>query len=137
MTQIPLPQPTAYSRPYWERCNNGQLAAPQCDECGNLFFPPRAVCPECLSPDVTYRDSCGRGVVYSYTVIERAPGPEFETPYAVAVVEVAEGWHIGTNIIRCDPHDVYIGMEVEVEFRQMSEQITLPYFRPVTANGQQ
>ncbi len=136
MSQIPLPRPTQHSKPYWDRCQAGELAAPRCDGCGNLFFPPRAGCPRCLNPDVTYEVSSGKGIVYSFTRIDRAPGPEFETPYVVAIVEVEEGWHLGTHIIGCDPEEVDIGMAVEVDFRKMSDEITLPFFRPSERNSE-
>ena len=36
-----------------------------------------------------------------------------------------------TNIIDCDPNDVYIGMELEVVYRALTDEVTLPFFRPV------
>ena len=35
-----------------------------------------------------------------------------------------------TNLIGIEPEDVRIGMPVEVDFHELSEEITLPYFRP-------
>jgi uncharacterized OB-fold protein len=35
-----------------------------------------------------------------------------------------------SNLVDCDPRDVAIGMPIEVVFRKMSDEITLPYFRP-------
>jgi len=36
-----------------------------------------------------------------------------------------------TNIVDCDPQDVKIGMEVEVVFDDITEDVTLPKFKPV------
>ena len=36
-----------------------------------------------------------------------------------------------TNIIDCDPDSVAIGQEVEVVFQKVTDEITLPYFRPL------
>ena len=36
-----------------------------------------------------------------------------------------------TNIVDIDPHDVEIGMEVEVVFDDITEEVTLPKFKPV------
>jgi uncharacterized OB-fold protein len=33
--------------------------------------------------------------------------------------------------VECEPGDVHIGMEVEVVFKDVTDEITLPYFRPV------
>ena len=37
-----------------------------------------------------------------------------------------------TNLVECEPEDVKIGMEVEVVFQPVTDEITLPYFRPVS-----
>ena len=36
-----------------------------------------------------------------------------------------------TNIIDVDPHDVHIGMEVEVVYDDVTDEVTLPKFKPV------
>jgi len=36
-----------------------------------------------------------------------------------------------TNIIDCDPDTVAIGQQVQVVYKKVTEEITLPYFRPV------
>ncbi|MEE9286196.1 MAG: OB-fold domain-containing protein [Dehalococcoidia bacterium] len=41
-----------------------------------------------------------------------------------------DGYPMMTNIVGCDHADVHVGMRVAVEFRRMSDAITLPYFRP-------
>jgi DUF35 OB-fold domain, acyl-CoA-associated len=71
-------------------------------------------------------------MVYSYTVVHRAPGPAFaaEVPYVVAVVELAEGPHLMTNIVECVPDSVRIGMKVSVTYRQLADGVTLPVFEP-------
>jgi acetyl esterase len=48
----------------------------------------------------------------------------------VAIIELEEGWHMLSNIVGCDVDSVQSGMPVEVVFRQMSHEITLPYFKP-------
>ena len=49
----------------------------------------------------------------------------------IAIVELEEGWQMLTNIIGCAPDAVQVDMPVEVCFERMSEEITLPRFRPV------
>ena len=49
----------------------------------------------------------------------------------VAIVALAEGPHVTTNIVDCDPADVRIGMDVEVTFGETGEDgVALPFFRP-------
>jgi hypothetical protein len=35
-----------------------------------------------------------------------------------------------SNLIECEPDEIRVGMPLEVDFRKMSDAITLPYFRP-------
>lgn len=127
---IPLPRPTSISRPHWEGCRQGVLRVQHCRACGAYVFIPQPLCSTCQSDALEWVDSSGNGQVYSYTVVHRPPRPAFETPYVVAIVELDEGWHMLTNLVGCAPEDVSVGMRVQVEFRPMSDEITLPYFKP-------
>jgi uncharacterized OB-fold protein len=126
----PLPRPTAISRPHWEGCREGVLRVQRCGDCGVHVFIPAPLCPGCQSQDLSWVDTSGRGTVYSYTVVHRPQRPEFRVPYTVAIIEMEEGWHLLTNLIDIAPEDVRIGMPVEPFFEKMSDEITLPYFRP-------
>ena len=132
MSRIPLPRPTEVSRPHWDGCREGVLRVQRCTSCGDLVFIPRAGCPRCLTETLEWVESSGRGTVYSYTVVHRPQRPEFEVPYVVAIIELEEGWHMLTNLVDCEPADATVGLPVEVAFRPMSEEITLPCFRPLT-----
>ena len=69
--------------------------------------------------------------MYSFTVVHRPPKPQFEVPYVVAIIELEEGWHMLSNLVNCDPAEVTVDMPVQVLFRPMTQEITLPYFEPL------
>ena len=129
-TNIPLPRPTPLSKPYWEGCQRGVLRVQRCSDCGEHVFIPEPLCTRCSSQKLEWVDTSGRGTVYSFTVVHRPQRPEFRVPYTVAIVEMEEGWHMLTNLVEVPPEAVRIGMKVEATFEKMSDQITLPYFRP-------
>lgn len=131
---IPLPRPTELSEPYWHACAEGRLVVQRCADCGELVFIPQPCCTRCQSRNLAWVECSGRGTVYSYTVIHRAPRPEFDTPVVVAIVELEEGWHQLTNIIGCAPEEVAVDMPVRVSFKRMTGEITLPYFEPAGRN---
>jgi len=126
---IPLPRPTALSRPHWDGCREGVLRVQRCAACGSYEFIPQAVCTRCQAGKLEWVESSGRGSVYSHTTVYRPPRPEFDAPYVVAIVELEEGWHMLTNLVDCTPEEVAIGLSVEVDFRAVSDEITLPCFR--------
>jgi hypothetical protein len=80
-------------------------------------------------------DAKGKGVVYTYTIVHRAPSRPFEpdVPYTVALVDLAEGCRMISNIVGASPEAVRVGMPVEVVFEEITPEISLPKFRPVPA----
>lgn len=124
----PVPVPTSLSRAFWEGTRRGELLIPCCTACGTRFFVPEPACPACLAPDWKYRPSSGRGTVYAVTAVHRAPGPGFETPFALAVIDLDDGATMLSHVVGRAPDDVAIGMRVRVEFRAQTDDITLPYF---------
>ena len=129
----PLPRIDEESRGYWEALARHELYLQRCRDCGTKRFPPRAVCPACLSSASAWVRASGRGTVYTFTVTHQnqAPGFREEVPYVLAVVELAEGPRLMTNIVGCAPDAVRIGMPVEVVFEVVTPEITLAKFRPV------
>ena len=75
--------------------------------------------------------SSGRGRLYSWTVVWRPQHPAFTVPYAPAIVSLDEGWFMMSAVVGCEPEDLRPDMALAVEFHPASDEITLPYFRPV------
>jgi len=75
-------------------------------------------------------DSAGIGTVITYTIVHRPPTPAFEVPYVIAIVRLDEGYEMMTNIVDCSPEWVRIGERVQLALLAVSDEITLPCFRP-------
>jgi len=129
----PLPRPTAASLPFWEAAKRHELQIQSCGSCGAHIFYPREVCPECLSSDLQWLKVSGKGTVYSYTIAQAPTHPAFveDVPYVIAIVELAEGPHLTTNITGCQPDEVRVGMPVVTTFDDVTPEMTLVKFRPV------
>ena len=71
--------------------------------------------------------------MYTYSVTLEGVENMFveDLPIILAWIDLPEGIRMHTNLVECDPHEVHIGMEVEVVFNDITDEITLPYFRPV------
>jgi uncharacterized protein len=131
--QKPLPRIDEESRGYWEALARHELYVQRCRDCGTLRFPPRAVCTGCMSSATEWLRCSGRGTVYSFTVTHQnqAPGFREELPYVLAIVELAEGPRLMTNVVGSPPDAVRIGMAVEVVFDDVVPGTTLAKFRAV------
>jgi uncharacterized protein len=128
----PLPGSDALTAPYWAAANEKRFVLPRCVDCGKHHFYPRARCPHCGSTRIEWAAASGRGTVYTYTVIQRAPSPAFaaDVPYVVATIALAEGPHLMSNVTGCAPDAVRIGMPVKVAFRELPGGVMLPVFEP-------
>lgn len=100
VAEVPLPEVTPLTAPYWEGLAAGELRFQRCGECENAWLPAREECPRCLSGDVSWEASAGRGRVISWVVYHQAVHPAFadRVPYNVAVVELDEGPRLVTNV---------------------------------------
>ena len=127
----PLPEVTPDNQPFWDACKRHELSLQRCQDCGHLRLPS-PICPQCLCMNSEWVGMSGRGRVYTWTTIYQRYHAGFagELPYNVAMVELEEGPRLITNIVGCDNEDLRIGMEVEVVFEDVTEEMTLPRFRP-------
>ncbi|MEU7718330.1 Zn-ribbon domain-containing OB-fold protein [Streptomyces tibetensis] len=129
-----LPEADAFTRTYWDAAAEGRLLIRRCGACGRAHHYPREFCPHCWSEDVTWETASGRATLYTWSVVHRNDLPPFSdrVPYVAAVVELAEGPRMMTEIVVAAPHrdgeDVGLsgGADLEVVFRE-----GVPVFRPV------
>ena len=128
----PIPAVTPELQPFFEGAKHRELRVQRCRACGALRFPARSICSECLSTEAEWVAVSGRGEVFSFNVMHQVYHPGFaaEVPYAVVVVQLAEGPKMVTNLVGVAPHAVRIGMPVRVVFEDVSDEVSLPKFAP-------
>ena len=131
MSERAIPKPTPETQHYWDGTKAGELRLQRCKSCDSAYFPPRPFCPECSSRDVEVFNASGKATLYSY-VINHMKSPGFEPPYAIAVVELEEGPRLMSNIVDCPqtPEALVLDMPLEVTWEVLTDDITLPQFRP-------
>ena len=132
MTDRPLPTIDAASEPYWNALREKRYTLPKCQDCGKHHFYPREICPFCTSDRIEWVAASGKGIVYSFTIVRR-PSHEFfkdQAPFAVALVDLAEGPRVMTSLTDIKAEDVKIGMPVTVAFEEASPEVTVAKFRP-------
>jgi acetyl-CoA acetyltransferase/uncharacterized OB-fold protein len=127
----PLPLLTPWNRFFWTAGADGSLAVQGCRGCGRLRHPPAPRCPDCSSTDLAPTRVSGRGTVEAVTVNHQQWHPAFPPPYVVAIVALEEdpAVRLTTNIVNCEPGDVFIGMPVRVVFEH-HDDVWLPVFEP-------
>ncbi len=123
------PKITSYAKNYWEGLKKRKLMAQKCKDCGEVFFPPRARCPLCLSKEFRWIELSGRGTLYSWTEIHMPP-IAVENPYVLGIIDLEE--RVGRIITRVDarPEELEIGMKMTINYVDVEEDLTLYTFKP-------
>lgn len=85
------PEDTAIHE-FYEHLRAGELATTTCADCEAVHFPPRIVCPECLSDDLAYVTLPERGELFAFSEVRAgAPlGMEDDVPFTIAIVDLGD-----------------------------------------------
>jgi len=120
---------------FYKFIGEGKLMAAKCMRCGSKFIPPRQICTNCYSKDLTWVQPKNKGKLLTYTIIYVAP-EQFQSiaPYAYGIIELEDGLRL-PGIIKGVSHEmIRIGMELEVDFETTAStnwpQWTRYFFRP-------
>ena len=107
-----------------------KLMGSHCTNCDRNYLPPRAICPNCHSDQLTWNEFSGKAKLAAFTSIFIAPTAMIEAgygrdkPYLAGVVELDEGVKISAQVLGMDaskPEDVKIGTPLQVEFVERGE----------------
>jgi len=142
MTTI-LEQPPFTSASFEQYLGEKKLMGSHCNTCNKDYLPPRAICPNCHSDQLTWIEFSGKGKLAAFTSIYIAPTAMIEAgygrdnPYLAGVVELDEGVKISAQVLGMDaskPEEVEIGVSLQAEFVERGEgdaKKTLLTFRAV------
>lgn len=97
------------------------LIGSQCKDCNFKLFPLSAVCPECLSENMSQLRISTSGKLYCYTKVHVAP-PSWVAPYIIGYVDMPEGVRIFGKIEADREKDLRIDMPVTVNFAESEGQ---------------
>ncbi|MGV9242206.1 bifunctional MaoC family dehydratase N-terminal/OB-fold nucleic acid binding domain-containing protein [Streptomyces sp. NPDC003710] len=120
---------------FWEGVARHRLLIQRCTGCGTLRFPWLPGCNACGCPEWDTVEASGAGTVFSYVVVHHPPFPAFSPPYAVGLIELAEGVRMVGNVIGVPYDKVRIGMRVRLEFARYDDELELPVFRAQDGDG--
>lgn len=135
--QKPLPAITEATKPYWEAARRHELLLLKCVDCGYYRHPlapgESFMCPNCTSvKQPQWVKASGRGKIATWTVVHKVFHPAFadEAPYVVAIAELEEGPRMMANMRGIKPQEMEPDMPIEVIYEDITEEVTLPQFKP-------
>ena len=129
----PLPAPDDVTRFFWAAATEHRLVLQRCHSCAKFQYPPEICCVHCQAEEFEPVEVSGRGVIYTYSVMDRPLHAGFvdAVPYIVVLVELVDqpGLRMLTNLVDVpEGTSLSCGMPVEVVFEDRGG-VVLPQFR--------
>lgn len=133
MDQQIRPRSSLDTEAYWQAAREGRLLFQRCRACGEPVFHPRPACPYCLSGDLDWQQSEGKGEIYSFTTqyVPLQQASQTFKPRNLGIVCLDEGFHMFAEITDEAGIGLGIGRRVKVWFDDRGEGVTLPKFEVV------
>ena len=128
----PIPIPDENSQPFFDAAKEGKLLLRYCPNCNRFLGYAAEICDVCFNAKLDWRESAGRGKVYSFIIMHQVIHPGFASivPYNVASVELEEGPRLHTNLVNIANDQIQVDMPVKVTFEKLDDEITVPKFEP-------
>jgi len=125
------PKGRSFAMPFWNATREKKLLL-QYDPHSRLYqFFPRAAGLVSGRRDLEWRESPGRGEVFSYTVAYRAREPfRGHEPFLIALVTLDEGVNVMANMVNCDLATMTIGLRVKPYWHPLPGGMHLLMFEP-------
>jgi uncharacterized OB-fold protein len=129
---LPAPEIDERNRPHWEGLKQGELRFQRCGACGHAWLPAREQCPRCLSSQVDWEVASGRARLVSWVTYHVAFNKAFadRIPYIVAIVTLAEGPRMLTNIVDVASEDELVIEMPLVLTIEWEDKTAVAHFRP-------
>lgn len=113
--------------PFWNSLRAHDIRVQRCDRCSTYRYHPKEMCPTCQSRAATWAPLNGRGTIYTYTVVRRAPTAAYRSdlPYALVHATMEEGFRMAAGVAELDINDLHIGMPVRIVYEDVTPEWSL------------
>ena len=114
---------------FYQYLREGKLCTTKCKNCGHFPWPPRTICPECISDDLDWVELNTEGTIYAFTIQVAGVPAGFKAPLVYAVIDLGQGIRILTPLVDTNAENVTIGSKVELSVMQVPNDRVLPAFK--------
>jgi uncharacterized OB-fold protein len=117
---------------FYENLRDNKLTTTKCRECGTVKWPPRSVCPECMSENLEWIEIGPTGKIEIFTVEEVGVPEGFEKPLIHALVAL-DGYPltIFSRIVDAAPDKLTEGMRVGLKIIEIPRDRVTFAFKPL------
>ena len=107
---------------FFQNLKKGQLTTTKCKKCAQLLWPPRIVCPNCLSGELEWVDLGIEGELYAFTEVRVGAPLGFvqDVPFCVGLVKIG-GLLISSRIDNAKYDQLKIGDKVWLKVVELED----------------
>ncbi len=103
-----------------DHLEEGKVMGTRCQDCGQVFFPPRADCYKCMTSNIEWFEISGTGKLITYSKLVYAPvGFEEDLPYFIAVLDYGDYKIFGRVAKGIPEEDLTLGMEMKTAVNEL------------------
>lgn len=107
---------------FFQNLKDGRLTTTECAKCGKLLWPPRVVCPNCLSENLKWVDLGVEGEIYAFTEVRLGAPLGFveDVPFCIALIKIG-GLLISARIDGSKYEELKIGDRVRLKVVELED----------------
>ncbi|MBI2954786.1 MAG: OB-fold domain-containing protein [Chloroflexi bacterium] len=115
--------------PFYDFVREGKLTTTRCKKCGTLPWPPRVVCPQCMSDELEWAEMPREGTIYTFTAQEAGLPPGYALPTIFALIDLPNGVRLLSVIEESELSEIKSGATVEFIVKHVPNDRVMPAFR--------
>lgn len=116
--------------PFYDHLKQGRLTTTRCKACSAQAWPPRVVCPVCVSDDLEWIDLPTEGILDTFTVEEIGVPLGFENPLVHGLVKIDENLTLFSRIVDVRPEELEEGMSLVLQVIPIDRDRVIYAFKP-------
>jgi len=107
---------------FFKNLKEGRLTTTKCAKCAQLLWPPRVVCPNCLSNEFEWVDLGSEGELYAFTEVRIGAPLGFvqDVPFCVGLVKIG-GLTVSSRIDNVKYDELKIGDRLRLKVVELED----------------
>jgi hypothetical protein len=116
---------------FFKNLKEGRLTTTKCKKCNKVLWPPRIVCPNCLSEGLEWIDLGTEGELYAFTEMRLGAPLGFcqDVPFCIGIVKIG-GLLISGRIDNATYDSLKIGDKVGLKVVELEDGRVFYRFKP-------